>query len=80
MKKLLFSFIIATGMIISFVSCDKDMNNPNASISGTINLISPNNGTSLTLNPNNSNYMFDASKILFDSIRTNRQHYFNDLN
>lgn len=59
MKKLLFSFIIAVGMIASFVSCDKDMNNPNASISGTINLISPTNGTSLTLNPNN----FSATAI-----------------
>lgn len=59
MKKILFSFIIAVGMIASFVSCDKDMNNPNASISGSINLISPNNGTSLTLNPNN----FSATAI-----------------
>jgi hypothetical protein len=55
MKKLLFSFIIAAGIIGGLVSCDKDMNNPNASIIGSFNIITPNTGTSLTLNPNNFN-------------------------
>jgi hypothetical protein len=59
MKKLLFSFIIAASIFASFISCDKDMDNPIANITGTINLITPNNGTSFTLNPNN----FSATAI-----------------
>jgi len=35
------------------VSCDKEMDNPNASITSSTRLVSPANGASVTLNPNN---------------------------
>lgn len=53
MKKIILSVIFVATLLVSLISCDKDINdNPNASVLGTTKLLSPTNGATIILNPN----------------------------